>query len=43
LFTVYAPEGISQEALRLHMLDIRDSVLLAAPGAQVELLEVFSA
>lgn len=42
LFTVYAPAGITAEAVRRHLVDIRDGVLLAAPSAQVELLDVFS-
>jgi repressor of nif and glnA expression len=43
LFTIYAPEGISREAVLHHLVEIRDGVLLAAPQAQVEMLEVFSA
>jgi DNA/RNA-binding domain of Phe-tRNA-synthetase-like protein len=43
LFTVYAPEGVQTGTVRKHLEDIRDGVLLAAPQAQVELLEVFSA
>jgi DNA/RNA-binding domain of Phe-tRNA-synthetase-like protein len=42
LFSVYAPEGITHEAVQRHLEDIRDGVLLAAPSAQVERLEVFA-
>ena len=43
LFTIYAPPGIAAEAVAAHLGDIRDHVLLVAPQAQVELLEVYSA
>ena len=43
LFMVYAPQGIVREMVLNHLHDIRDGVLLAAPTAQVELLEVFGA
>jgi DNA/RNA-binding domain of Phe-tRNA-synthetase-like protein len=42
LFIVYAPEGITHEAVQRHLEDIRDGVLLVSPGAQVERLEVFA-
>lgn len=42
LFIVYAPGVISQEAVLRHLEDIRAGVLLASPGAQVEMLKVFS-
>jgi DNA/RNA-binding domain of Phe-tRNA-synthetase-like protein len=42
LFTVYAPGDISQEAVLRHLEDIRAGVLLASPGAQFEMLKVFS-
>ena len=41
LFTVYAPPGIGEEAVRAHLEDIRDNVLLVAPQAQVETLKVY--
>jgi DNA/RNA-binding domain of Phe-tRNA-synthetase-like protein len=41
LFTVYAPQGIEREMVLNHLQDIQYGVLLAAPTAQVELLEVF--
>ena len=41
LFTVYAPPGIGEEAVHAHLEDIRDNVLLVAPEAQVETLEVY--
>ena len=43
LFTVYAPPGINEEAVREHLGDIRDNVTLFAPDAEVELLEVYCA
>jgi DNA/RNA-binding domain of Phe-tRNA-synthetase-like protein len=42
LFIIYAPGDISQEAVLRHLEDIRAGVLLASPGAQVEMLKVFS-
>jgi len=41
LFTVYAPPGIGEEAVRAHLEDIRDNVMLVAPQAQVETLKVY--
>jgi DNA/RNA-binding domain of Phe-tRNA-synthetase-like protein len=35
LFTVYAPAGIPQESVRAHLGDLRDSVLVVAPEANV--------
>jgi DNA/RNA-binding domain of Phe-tRNA-synthetase-like protein len=43
LFTVYAPAGIDEETIISHLQAIRDNVLLVAPGARVDLLEVFGA
>jgi DNA/RNA-binding domain of Phe-tRNA-synthetase-like protein len=43
LFTVYAPAGIAQEAVRIHLQDIRDNVFLVSPGAGVMTLEVYGA
>jgi DNA/RNA-binding domain of Phe-tRNA-synthetase-like protein len=43
LFTVYAPPGIGEEAVRQHLEDIRAYVLLIAPEAEVEALEVYGA
>jgi len=41
VFTVYAPTGIGEKAVAQHLQDIRDLVLVIAPQAQVELLEVY--
>jgi DNA/RNA-binding domain of Phe-tRNA-synthetase-like protein len=41
VFTVYAPAGIDEPAVNKHLEDIRDYVLMIAPQAQVELLQVF--
>lgn len=41
LYTVYGVPGIGEGAVRRHLEDIRDSVLLAAPSARVETLEVY--
>jgi DNA/RNA-binding domain of Phe-tRNA-synthetase-like protein len=43
LFTVYAPEGIPPEAVRQHLEDIWDGVLLASPAGRVEMLAVITA
>lgn len=40
LFAVYAPAGIDAQAVHAHLRDIRDYVLIVAPAAQVEALEV---
>jgi len=41
LFTVYAPPGIGEQAVHDHLQDIQANVLLVAPQADVELLEVY--
>jgi DNA/RNA-binding domain of Phe-tRNA-synthetase-like protein len=41
IFTVYAPSGIDSQAVMSHLKDIQEYVPIAAPGARVELLEVF--
>ncbi|HEX2979981.1 MAG TPA: hypothetical protein VHO48_06940 [Anaerolineaceae bacterium] len=43
LFTVYAPAGVSSEAVRCHLEDIRADVELVSPQAQLDELEVLSA
>jgi DNA/RNA-binding domain of Phe-tRNA-synthetase-like protein len=43
LFTVYAPPGIAPEDVCQHLTEIRDNVLLVAPGAAVESLAVYVA
>jgi DNA/RNA-binding domain of Phe-tRNA-synthetase-like protein len=40
LFTVYAPPGIGKRAVHEHLHDIEANVLLIAPQAEVEVLEV---
>jgi len=40
LFTVYAPPGIGAEAVRAHLEDIRDNVLLISAQAEAQSLEV---
>ena len=42
IFTVYAPEGIDEQAVAGHLQDIRDFILIFAPQAQVKLLKVYS-
>jgi DNA/RNA-binding domain of Phe-tRNA-synthetase-like protein len=42
VFTVYAPQGIDRQAVEAHLKDMRDYILIFAPQAQVEMLEVFS-
>ena len=43
LFTVYAPAGISPQAVHEHLQELRDHVLVIAPRAQVERLQVLGA
>ena len=40
VFTVYAPEGVSTEAVTKHLQDIQRYVQVIAPNATVELLKV---
>jgi hypothetical protein len=40
VFTTYAPQGIGPQAVENHLKDIRDYVVIFAPQAQVEILEV---
>jgi DNA/RNA-binding domain of Phe-tRNA-synthetase-like protein len=42
LFAVYAPAGIEEQAVYQHLQDIRSNVLVVSPGAEVEMLQVFS-
>jgi DNA/RNA-binding domain of Phe-tRNA-synthetase-like protein len=42
LFAVYAPAGISSTAVHEHLQDIQSNVALLAPGAETELLEVYT-
>lgn len=41
VFTVYAPAGIEEQIVVQHLQDIQEYVILIAPRAQVELLNVF--
>ena len=41
VFTVYAPAGIDEQLVTQHLQDMRDYVLVIAPQAQMELLQVF--
>ena len=41
VFTVYAPRGIGEPVILQHLRDIQENVMLVAPRAQVELLEVY--
>ena len=41
-FTVYAPPGIGEQAVYEHLQDIQANVLLIAPKAEVELMEVYA-
>lgn len=43
LFAVYAPSGIGGLAVRRHLEQLRDAVLLMAPGASAEALTVATA
>jgi len=41
VFTVYAPAGIEVQAITQHLEDMRDYVLVIAPDAEVELMQVY--
>ena len=41
LFTVYAPPGIGEQGVYEHLKDIQANVLVLAPEAEVELMEVY--
>jgi len=41
VFTVYVPNGIDEPTIRQHLHDMQENVMLVAPEAQVELLEVY--
>ena len=43
LFTVYVPPGVDEEAVRLHLEDIRTNVSVVSPDARTEVLEVCGA
>jgi hypothetical protein len=43
LFAVYAPAGISEQSVYEHLQDIEKNVLLVAPEARTELLQVVGA
>jgi DNA/RNA-binding domain of Phe-tRNA-synthetase-like protein len=42
VFTVYAPAGIGEQTVQQHLMDIQETILTFSPGAQMELLRVFS-
>ncbi len=41
LFTVYVPPGIKEQVVSEHLRDIQANVLMIAPNAEVETLEVY--
>ena len=41
VFTAYAPPGIDEQAVTDHLLHIQENVMVFAPQAQIELLEVY--
>ena len=43
LYVVYAPDGITREELLAHARDIKESILLFSPSAEVEPLRLLSA
>ena len=43
VFTVYVPAGITTQAIQHHLEEIQDNVLVIAPEAQVEMLQVLGA
>jgi DNA/RNA-binding domain of Phe-tRNA-synthetase-like protein len=40
-FTTYAPPGIGEQAVHLHLQDIQATIMLFAPDAELELLEIY--
>ena len=42
VFTVYAPAGIDEQAVKGHLEDIQDYVRVPSPQAQVELLTIYA-
>jgi len=40
LFTVYVPPGIDEQLVSDHLRDIQANVLMVAPDAEIEALEV---
>ncbi len=43
VFTIYAPAGITPQQVQRQLEEIRDNILIVAPQAQVETLEVYAA
>ncbi|MFN2281075.1 MAG: hypothetical protein ACK2TZ_04360 [Anaerolineales bacterium] len=43
LFTTYGPPGIEAGLMRAHLEQLRDNVLLVAPGAETEAMQVLDA
>jgi DNA/RNA-binding domain of Phe-tRNA-synthetase-like protein len=41
VFTVYVPAGIEEQAIRKHLEDMRDYVLVIAPQAHVDVLDIY--
>jgi len=41
VFTVYAPAGIDEQLVTQHLQDMRDYVMVIAPQAEVELMQVY--
>ncbi|MGZ9166504.1 MAG: phenylalanine--tRNA ligase beta subunit-related protein [Anaerolineales bacterium] len=41
IFTIYAPPGIDEQSVALHLQGIKENVMVFAPQAQVELLKVY--
>jgi DNA/RNA-binding domain of Phe-tRNA-synthetase-like protein len=41
VFTVYAPPGIEAQSVKDHLLHIHENVMVFAPQAQVELLDIY--
>ena len=42
VYTVYAPQGIPQQAVLDHLKDMADYVRIASPHAKIELIQVYS-
>jgi DNA/RNA-binding domain of Phe-tRNA-synthetase-like protein len=42
VFTVYAPSGIDEQTVAIHLQQIQENVMFFSPEAQVELLKVYT-
>ncbi len=43
IYTTYAPAGIGESAVREHLTDIKENILLFAPDAEMQVLDTYEA